>query len=214
MGNFFNLDNRFFTFLDKAWDILALSFLFIILCIPVITIGPAITALYYTIVKTIRKDNGYITREFFHSFKLNFKNGIITSFILLLLYMIIYIDYKFANSIAGTYTIIVKTIYNSLLIILISMTIYIFPVLSRFKLKIRDLFKTALFMSIKHLPTTFLLILIVLIFGLACFKIPLFIIPLPGVCCLTCSYLIERVLKKYMPVNESEDKDSGEWYFE
>lgn len=214
MGNFFNLDNQFFSILGKAWDILALSFLFLILCIPVITIGPAITALYYTIVKNIRRDHGYLTREFFHSFKLNFKNGVITGLILILLYIIIYFDYRFVNSLNSTYALIVKTIYNSLFIILLSMTIYIFPILSRFKVGIGKLFKTAIFMSIKHLPTTCLLILIVLIFGLACLKIPIFIIPLPGVCCLTCSYLIERVLKKYMPANDGEDKNSGEWYFE
>ena len=75
MSNLFNMDNPLFSILSKICDMLFISIIYIFLCIPIITIGPASTALYYTMVKVVRKERGYIFREFFKSFKLNFKRA-------------------------------------------------------------------------------------------------------------------------------------------
>ena len=75
MGNLFNMDNAFFSFISKVCDIMILSTVWILLCIPIITIGPASTALYYAVVKVVRRERGYLLREFFRSFKMNFKRG-------------------------------------------------------------------------------------------------------------------------------------------
>ena len=44
--------------LIKLVDLLWLSIIFFVTCIPVFTIGPALTALYYTVVKFIRRERG------------------------------------------------------------------------------------------------------------------------------------------------------------
>jgi uncharacterized membrane protein YesL len=88
MNNFFNMDNKFFTVLSKACDILFLSVVWALLCIPVITIGPATTAMYYVIVKVIRRERGYLFREFFKAFKSNFKYGAISGVILTVIFLI------------------------------------------------------------------------------------------------------------------------------
>ena len=89
MGNFFNLDNPLFSILNKICDMLFVSIIYIILCLPIFTIGPATTALYYAVVKVIRRERGYISREFFRSFKLNFKRGTIVGLVLTLLFIIL-----------------------------------------------------------------------------------------------------------------------------
>ena len=57
---------------EKIFDIMALGFLWILCSLPVITIGASTTALYYAIVKSVKNNDGYVTKEFFRSFKLNF----------------------------------------------------------------------------------------------------------------------------------------------
>lgn len=216
MGSFFNLDNKLFTFLSKVWDILVLSLIYIVLCLPVITIGPATTALYYTVVKVIRRDRGYVIHEFFHSFKTNFKNGAITGIILTIFYFIMYFDQHYARSLGGTQKFLLTSALNAILFILVSETIYVFPVLSRFTLNTKALFKTAFFMSVKHLPYTLVMMAILTAFAIACYITPIIIILIPGVCCLLCSFIMEQVLKKYMP-NQSkrgEDNQRDEWYLE
>ena len=54
MGNIFNLENRFWTFMGHVADLIILNIIFIICCIPIVTIGPSITALYYMTLKIIR----------------------------------------------------------------------------------------------------------------------------------------------------------------
>ena len=60
MGGIFNINSPFFRVMSKVFDVIVLSLLWTLCCIPVITIGPATTALYYAIVKSIRKDRGWV----------------------------------------------------------------------------------------------------------------------------------------------------------
>ena len=51
MGEFFNPEKGIWAWLSTMVDIVGLSVLWIFLCLPVVTIGPATAALYYTVVK-------------------------------------------------------------------------------------------------------------------------------------------------------------------
>jgi len=96
MSGFFNLENPVFQLLGKVCDMLFVSVVYIVLCLPIVTIGPANTALYYAIVKVIRRERGYIFREFFRSFKLNFKRGAIVGILLTLAMIILGFDILYA----------------------------------------------------------------------------------------------------------------------
>jgi len=219
MSNFFNLENPFFTTLSKICDMIFLSIVYVIICIPIVTIGPATTALYYTTVKVIRRDRSYLFREFFKSFKLNFKKGALAGIILTIISAILAFDVMYAYELA-------KTDYNkgslfmgmfiAIIFIITCITLYIFPVLSRFEIGLKQLFKTSFFMSIRHLPSTILMIVILLVTLLAIYLIQILAFILPSVCALLISFLMERIFKKYMPKSEDNDEDAvkDEWYLE
>jgi len=216
MGGFFNMDNGFFTTLGKIVDIIAISLIWVLLCIPIITIGPATTALYYTIVKVIRRERGYLLREFFTSFKSNFKIGATIGIILSILFLILYFDKKFAINYAGTKGFLLLGIFNAMMFLLLCVSVYIFPLLSRFNMGKKQLMKTALFMSMKHFPTTILLVFIVGACSIGTYIVLISFLIMPGICCLLCSFPLERVFKKYMPEKSEGDDITGadEWYLE
>lgn len=216
MSNFFNMDNGFFTALSKFVDIIIISLVWLICCIPIITIGPATTSLYYAVVKVIRRERGYLVREFFRSFKMNFKIGTISGIILTLLYLILFFDRNFAASLEGNQRVIMYSIFNVMLLLLFCTTLYIFPILSRFNVGVKQLFKTSLFLAIRHLPTTILLAIITIAFMLGTYIIPIAVLIAPALCTLLISLLLERVLKKYMPEKSEDAEHSGrdEWYLE
>lgn len=87
--NIFNLDSPVMQALGKVADLMWLNILTMICCIPIITIGPSLTAMHYMALKIVRNEECYITRGFFKSFKENFFQGMIigvlTLFITLLL---------------------------------------------------------------------------------------------------------------------------------
>lgn len=70
--NIFNPDNKIANFLTKIMYLAWLNFLWLICSLPIITIGASTTAVYYTAMRMTRDDEGYITKDFFHSFKENF----------------------------------------------------------------------------------------------------------------------------------------------
>ncbi len=219
MGNLFNIDSPLLTVLSKICDILFLSVLWVFLCIPVITIGPATTALYYTTVKVIRKDRGYLFREFFKSFKLNFKRGAIIGVILTAVFVVLIFDINISwqslsdESNKGS---ILLGIYLALTFLAISFTMFAFPILSRFEMTIKQLFKAAVFMSMKHLPFTFVMLVVVVASAVLTVFFPMLLFFVPATAVFINSFMMEHILKKYMPKSEGLGEETGkdEWYLE
>ena len=55
MRGVFNPDSPMMRALGVVWDLIVLNLLFLVCCIPVVTIGPAITALHYVTTKMAGK---------------------------------------------------------------------------------------------------------------------------------------------------------------
>ena len=60
MNNIFNRDNKFFSFMGRVADLMILNLLCIVCCIPVVTAGPAIAAMYYITLKMARNEESYV----------------------------------------------------------------------------------------------------------------------------------------------------------
>ncbi|MBR4514172.1 MAG: YesL family protein [Lachnospiraceae bacterium] len=83
-----------FHFLDKVGDIFFLNMIFVITCIPIITIGAAFTALYYSCYKMAENKEGTsIVKLYFRSFKANFKQATILWFLMLFVLAGAYVSY-------------------------------------------------------------------------------------------------------------------------
>jgi uncharacterized membrane protein YesL len=219
MGNFFNMDNPVFTGIGKICDLFVLSILWILLCLPVITIGPANTAIYYTTAKVIRKDRGYLIREFFKSFRLNFKRAALAGLVLTLISLLLVFDISWARTNMKQipqYGSILLGIFYVLSFFVACLIIYVFPILSRFEMKTMQLFKAAAFMAARHLPSSLAMLMINLVCIVAGRCIPILIFILPALSVLLNSFFMERILKKYTPKSEGSPEDSGkdEWYLE
>lgn len=217
MGNFFNMDNGFFTVLSKICDIIFLSVIWAILCIPIITIGPANTAMYYATVKVIRKERGYLFREFFKSFRLNFKRGAIIGLVLTLItaIMIFNLIVTWGAIDGSNKSSMFFGVYVAISFVVLCFSIYVFPILSRFDMTIKQLIKAASFMSMKHLLSTLGMAIVTVATVIAILFLPILIFILPATSVLINSLLMERVLKKYLPkpvVQEGEAPIKDEWY--
>ncbi len=214
-SDLFNSENKFFSFMSKLWDLLVLNFYFLLTVI--IGIGPACTALYYAVVKNIRRSRGYATTEYFHSFRVNLKQGAIVGIIQFLLGFGLIYCYFFCQSMNPDSK--VTQVYFTLLFVFaflyLAISIYLFPLLSRLNLTNRQLYKMSLVLALRNLPVT--LSLIILIVGSVVLTV-LTLIPIffaPAVYTWISSLMIERILKKYMPKPaEGEESTVDAWYLE
>lgn len=211
MGNFFNLEGGFFNIMGKVFDIMLVSLVWFLCCIPIITIGPATTALYYSVVKSIRRERGYVTKEFFHSFKINLKQGIISGLIYTVIALVMAFNFSIVKQMDNKVGTVLFGIYVVMCILFYIAAIYTFPNLSRFTLTLKGLFKNAVIMSITHLPSTILMAIIVAVGIFAIWYIPISILFVPGLACLLVSFFMEKILKIYTPEDAGQE---DAWYME
>lgn len=215
MGGLFNINSPFFRFMTKVFDIIMLSLLWTLCCIPIITIGPATSALYYAVVKSVRKDRGYPTKEFFKAFKMNFKMGTLVGIVLIVLSLLLSLNLSYAKSLSNTMGAMLWYIYLVLCVVVLMVSMYVYPVLSRFSLKFFDLLKMCFFFSIRHFLTT-IVTLVIVAAGVLVIYISMFmgLFFVPGLCVYLISFLMERVLKRYTPEATEEDGPVDAWYLE
>ncbi|MBE5849217.1 MAG: DUF624 domain-containing protein [Lachnospiraceae bacterium] len=167
MSRAFNFEGPVFTFLSRLADLFWLNLLFIVCCIPVITIGAATTALYYVTLKMAKDEEGYITRSYFKSFKENFKQATVIWMGFLVVGMIMITDLRIVNG-GNTAEILSSPALGNVImvavflmgIVILMVGTYIFPILAQFDNTIKNTAKNAFLISIRHLPYTIAMLVI------------------------------------------------------
>ena len=228
MDEFFSSEGPLFGFLQQLGNLILLSIIFIICSLPVFTFGTASSALYYSVVKSVRRGRGYPIKEYFRAFKRNFLSGTILTLIIggiavLVLNNRLLIGQASlgepgaaANVIMGDpdgSMLTLYIIYDGILILLAFLSIYMFPVLSRFAMKLTDIIKLSFVIAVRYFYYTLLLVIgLGILLYLQWRVLPIWtILILPGIWTYASSYLIERAMKKYTPApKEGEDA----WYLE
>ena len=186
---------------------------FLILLVAAIPVGPALTALHFVCLKLVRGEEGYITKEYFKSFKTNFRQGAIISTIYLIIVYFFWWDFFLINSFAGTMrTLVLGGVTLASIMFLFAFT-FTYPVLARFKNTIRGTIKNAFLMSVLVLPKTVLMILMMLIPPAACLVyqiIPLALLFFFGAPAYFSAMLYSKTFKRFEPEPEAPVGDY-EW---
>lgn len=223
MNRFFNMDNKFFVFMGRVADLILLNLLCILCCVPVITAGASITALYYVTLKMARDEESYIIRSFFRSFKQNFKQATIINVIMLLTAVVLFIDLRIARGGSGTMYKVLFALFSAFALIYSLILLYIYPILAKFFNSVKNTFVNAFLMSIRHLPQTLLMlvisaspILLAWLFVYANFaqvtSILIMLFVLMGFATLAYwkSKIFVKIFDNYIPKEEEEDEEKNE----
>lgn len=215
MGRFFNMDNKFFVFMGRLADLCMLNILCIVCCIPVITAGASLTALYYVTMKMVRNEESYIFRSFFKSFKQNFRQATVINLIMLAAAALLYLDTRITKAMADPMGKILAMIFALFTMIYVIILLYLYPVLAKFYNSVKNTFKNALLMGIRHLPYTFLMLAVcaspLLILFIPSFQVQMFLIFVliligPALAAYCNSHFFVRIFDKYIP----EEADASE----
>lgn len=158
MTGIFAPDGKLAVTLNKIADLAILNVLWLLCSIPVITAGASTTALHYATIKMEEGEQGCIIKNFFHSFKENFRQA--TGIWLMCMAAI--------GILAADFYIIfwklpdnMHLLYFPVCIISIAFLLtfnFVFAVLAFFKATVIKNIKNAFFMAILHLPYTLIII--------------------------------------------------------
>ena len=72
-----NPDSRIYHVFETAWNLILVNLLTLLTCIPVITAGASLSAMYDVLLRIRRKEEGVIHRNFFQAFRRNFAQATI-----------------------------------------------------------------------------------------------------------------------------------------
>lgn len=148
---FLQIDSPLMRFLGKVADVIIVNLLTILMCIPIITAGAAFTAMHYCCLKIVRGEESSIAKQYFHSFKDNFKQSTIIWFIMAIFITFFVFDFYFLYTNAsnvGSYV-----FWGLVVVVIIFSLIFsmVFPIQAKFANPIRKTLKFAFVFSFRHL---------------------------------------------------------------
>lgn len=219
MSNFFSVEGPLFSGLDRMADLFWLNILFLICCIPVVTIGASTTALYYVTLKMVKNEESHITKSFFRAFKDNFRQSTVIWLIAMLIGGILFADYSIMSgawidmsSMPGIFRKIMLVILLIAVVLCAIILRYVFPLLARFDNTIKNTIRNALLIGIRHLPFTGLLLLIVAAAAAIFYYIPTlriaYIIIMFSLVAFLSSFIFVKIFSYYMPEEPEQDPDA------
>ena len=215
MRNIFSHDGPMMSFITKITYSVYLNILWLICCLPIVTIGASTTALFYVTLKIAKNEEGNITKPFFHSFKENFKQSTIIWLILLVIGIVLALDgYVFYHMrFENVFWTIGTAVFLVALVVYAIVLMYIFPLLARFDNTIKAMFKNSIMLGMRFLLCT--VIMAVIYFAMVFVIINIFtpiIIFGEGLCALLCSYLLSNILLLCQEKTEENDSDPQKGY--
>ena len=155
----FNPDSRIMIFLSRVADLVILNILWLVCCIPVVTIGASTTAMYH-VVRHWQKDSvSSVVRDFFQSFKDDFKQATPVYLILLIPTVAVVMNamliFNPDNSAAVPLYLLVIWFISALILLFISSFVY--PVMAFFSDTLFKTLRNAMVLALAHLPRTILI---------------------------------------------------------
>lgn len=218
LHSLFDPDNGFSSVVGKIIDMVVLSLVFAFCCLPIVTAGPACSALYYGVVKSVRRQRSYCVREFFREFRASLKKGILVHLILMGLAAVFFsADMPLMLSFfeKGTVdNIFFGLLFLCKLLVLLGLCCWLYPLLSRYEQGVLSCFQWALHLLLKHFPRTLLCILLALASAFLFWLEPLLICILPSATALLVSFLTEPVLRAICREEDAAGSEKDSWYLE
>ena len=183
-SSFFPYGGNYIYYMEKIFDAAALNLLWLLCCLPVVTVGASMAAFYATFHKQTVKREGNITKIFFKSFASNFKPSLGLWAILAAVIFVFQLNLGIVYAkMEGNAAVFMLLLYGVCLFFAIGTAIYAFPALSRFDMPAGWILKVAVtavgFLAVRQ-----------------CFPLILILpVSLNGLY----HYLIEPALKEHLP---------------
>ncbi len=152
----------FFTeYFGKYGRILKANVLYLLLCLPMITIGPA-TAGYTYILKSLEKgEHPFVFSDFFEHFRKNWLQGVLMSLINLLVCYSLFLVIANFNTIPHLQNFFLPLLVAGILVVI--MNFYIWPMMVIYDLSFGALLKNGFLFALIRLPINLVILVVLLL---------------------------------------------------
>lgn len=175
------LDNPVYLFLDRISDLVVLNVLWLLFCIPVITVGASTKAMWAVHLAIAAKTEPSVSALFVSEFRHQFRRSTLTFLLICSAAAILAIDFLYAPIFGNTVGDVIRAVVIAFFVILLWLGIYVYPIQMTFGISIRKSIKKAFLLSLLHLPGTIVMSLIFLLPALILFwklSLTVYLIPI------------------------------------
>lgn len=212
MGKFFRLDSPFMIGLSRLADLVVLSLLWVVCCLPIITIGPSTAALYHVALKLARGEDPKASSAFFYGFRKNFKQGVALNLIFIVVGTVLFLDYFIMSGVEGSYGTFSSVIFFVMGIWLLCIMFYAYPMQAQFYNTVKQTIINAAQLSMRKFPTTVLVFalnmapVLLLLYGTKLFvwTSPVWVMVAPGVIAFICAKQFAKMFDPFLKAAETE----------
>ncbi|MBQ1530934.1 MAG: YesL family protein [Solobacterium sp.] len=154
MDRFFDANNPVMRFLARIVDLAVLNLMTLACMIPIVTAGPAITAMNNVLIHLVRKDETYVWKMFIKSFRQNLKQGIGLGLLYTAIFAVAGLELMMLHSIDAKSSTMFMIIITVIGICVFGVGIYTFALLSRFENTVRGTLVNAATLALGHILRT------------------------------------------------------------
>lgn len=154
------LMNPVLDFINTLCNYVVLNLVFLITCLPLFTIGTALSSLYYVTLKEARGEYGYLVRPYLSEFRKNLKSGTAAFGMLFVIGAVLLFNLVFWYSMGTIATSVLSGLFVIALILWLFVFTYTFPLIARFQNSTKQTLKNALCLMMCNVKSTIALALI------------------------------------------------------
>jgi uncharacterized membrane protein YesL len=190
------LETRVYRWLESATDFFLLNLLWLVACLPVVTIFPSTAAMFGVVRDWVRGKESSLTRTFVTRFRENFGQSLLVGAIWMVFGVALFFDFLVANQLSYWAEIVLKSVLVLVSTLYAFGSIYLFPVMVHYETDWKTMIKNSLLISIGSLPTTVMcLVFLVVMVGLTV-VVPFLVVITGSIAAYVVYGLCDRVFRK------------------
>ena len=152
MSGIFAPDSAAMRFLTRIADLMILNLVFMATAIPIVTLGAALTALNFTAMRIVRGQCDAVTRDYFRSFRQNFRQATLLGLLVILVTVALgawYVVLTGGSLDAGAQLTLLVLWYLIAFAFALNL-LFVFPYLANFEGTTREVLRNARLLSWRH----------------------------------------------------------------
>lgn len=148
--NLFSINSPFASAVNKLVQMIWAGILWFVCSIPIVTIGAATTALYEVLLKMEKNQEGYVGVSFLRAFRENMRNATLVWLPLFAAEVVLGVNLFYYAVFGGGRFPVQSVVFAVLLMLAVTLSGYVFPVLARFENTTAGTWRMAAVLAIRN----------------------------------------------------------------
>ncbi|MGP4041060.1 YesL family protein [Gracilibacillus sp. D59] len=190
------VNSQWYRVLELLSNLLILNFLWLITCLPVITIFPATSAMFSVIRRWKRNGESNVLSLYFYYLKHHFKQSFFIGILWVIFFVVLYLDFQLFVQIESNMVVLLLIPMLFIGLIFLFTTLFLFPMMSHYRMSWKATIKNSFILSFAYFPISLLNLIIVIILSIILIYLPITIVLVFGIGSYLNFHLCYRVFVK------------------